>query len=136
MKERNTIYNLNSEVDYRETLMLAEFNEKYDAEDLIDTYYSSKNQDEDEAFDAMFLKYTGNKAAKEIEVEVIPGRNIKVSGHGKIGRFDFRSLIDSNYGSSDFIAICNHFHVVFLENIPTIDVSNKNLARRFILFVF
>lgn len=116
--------------------MLAEFNEKYDAEDLIDTYYSSKSQDENEAFDAMFLKYTGNKAAKEIEVEVIPGRNIKVSGHGKIGRFDFKSLIDSNYGSSDFIAICNNFHVVFLENIPTIDVSNKNLARRFILFVF
>ncbi len=116
--------------------MLAEFNEKYNSEDLIDTYYSSKKPEEEKAFDNMFLKYTGNKEAKELEVEVIPGRNIKVKGHGKIGRFNFNNLIDSNYGSSDFIAICNRFHVVFLENIPKIDVSNKNLARRFILFVW
>lgn len=135
LKRNNTVFKLSSKVDYREKIMLQEFNERFTADDCIDTYFSPFTPDQKQRFEAMFSKYTGNKPAVESQLKVIPGRSIKVFGTSKIGRFDFKYLMDSNFGAADFIAICNKFHVIFLENIPKIDVSNKNQARRFILFV-
>lgn len=135
LKKHNTVFKLNSEVDYREKLMLQEFNERFKTEDYLDTYFAPFGEETKHEFNMMFHKYTGNKPAVESELEVIKGRSIKVYGTSKIGRFDFKQLIDTHYGASDFIAICNKYHVIFLDNIPRIDMTNRNLARRFILFV-
>lgn len=135
LKKHNIVVKLNSEVDYREKLMLTEFNSRFTADDYIDTYYAPFLISEKEKFESMFYKYTGSKPAVESLLEVIKGRNIKVYGTSKIGRFTYKQLIDSNYGAADFIAICHKYHVIFLEDIPKIDVSNKNTTRRFILFV-
>ena len=35
-------------------------------------------------------------------------------------------------GSLDFLAVARHFHTVLLENIPKLDLSRRNEAKRFI----
>jgi predicted ATPase len=59
---------------------------------------------------------------------------IKKCGKG-VAFFEFDELFDSPMGSADFLAICRNFHSIIIRNIPIIKVSERNKARRFILFV-
>lgn len=54
---------------------------------------------------------------------------------GKIIIINFRSFQEKNWGSSDFLALCEQSPIILLDNLTQIDLSNKNLARRFILFI-
>lgn len=54
---------------------------------------------------------------------------------GKIVVINFRNFQDRNWGSSDFLALCEQSPIILLDDLAQIDLSNKNLARRFILFI-
>ena len=69
------------------------------------------------------------------ELEPFPGRKILVEGSNKIGKLSFEKYIKGTYGASDYGAICKHFEVVLLENVPRIEMSNPSVSKRFILFV-
>lgn len=134
LKKKNTVYRLNSEIDYREAQLLAEFNKK-STDGIIDIFFHPFGQKSQTGFNDLFKRYTDGKTPLPIEITVIPGRVIVLNGVGKIGRFSFKELIESNMGAADFMAICKKFSVIFLEGVPKIDMSNRNVARRFILFV-
>ncbi len=133
--ENNIIYNVESETDYREKMILAEMNQKYSKEEKLKIFYHPFNSDNFKKFDEMFLKYTGNRKALETTINVVEGRLIKGRGVGRIGRFDFNYLFNNDLGASDFIAICKKYVFIFIENFEEVDVSNKNMTRRIILFI-
>lgn len=54
---------------------------------------------------------------------------------GKIVIVNFRSFQEKNWGASDFLALCGQSPIILLDDLTQIDLSNKNLARRFILFI-
>ena len=54
---------------------------------------------------------------------------------GKIVIINFRTFQDQNWGASDFLAMCEQSPIILLDDLTEIDMSNKNLARRFILFI-
>jgi len=54
---------------------------------------------------------------------------------GEIVIINFKYLQDKNWGASDFLALCEQSPVILLDNLQQINLSDKNLARRFILFI-
>lgn len=55
--------------------------------------------------------------------------------NGKLLIINFDHLENKNWGASDFLAVCEQTPMVLLDNLKTIDLSDRNLARRFILFI-
>ncbi|KAK5086276.1 hypothetical protein LTR70_007350 [Exophiala xenobiotica] len=47
----------------------------------------------------------------------------------------FSQLCQANLGPADYISICSAFHTVVVTQIPTLTLSMKNEARRFITFL-
>ena len=58
-----------------------------------------------------------------------------MKGSGKVGRVNFKEVFDGVYGASDFIAMTKRFEAILVDNVEQINMSDANLARRFILFV-
>lgn len=54
---------------------------------------------------------------------------------GKIVIINFKSFQTKNWGASDFLALCEQSPIILLDDLDQIDLSDKNLARRFILFI-
>ena len=71
-----------------------------------------------------------------MELTVMSGRKIKIprAANG-VAMFNFPEICEKEYGSMDFIAICRNFHSIFIKNVPIINISERNLSRRFILLV-
>jgi predicted ATPase len=89
--------------------------------------------------DSIFEKLAGGSRVSLVglmDVEVIEGRSIHVKGYDKIAFLDFVPVFDKGvYGASDFIALTVKFEAILLKNIPQIGLEDRNMARRFILFV-
>lgn len=54
---------------------------------------------------------------------------------GNITIINFKDLEKQNWGNSDFLAISENSEFVLLSNLEKIDLTDRNLARRFILFI-
>lgn len=54
---------------------------------------------------------------------------------GQIVVVHFRHFQDRHWGASDFLALCEQAPIVLLDELDQVDLSNRNLARRFILFI-
>ena len=42
---------------------------------------------------------------------------------GGVARFSFSELCDENRGAADYLAIAQHFHTVFLSNVPVMSLQ-------------
>ena len=66
----------------------------------------------------------------------VAGRRIPIPRMGGgMARFSFADLCSKPLGSSDYLALCEHFHTFFLEDIPQLPPERYNEARRFIKLV-
>jgi predicted ATPase len=50
-------------------------------------------------------------------------------------RLSFHELCDNPLGAEDYAKLSATYHTVFVEDIPQMDISMANLARRFITLV-
>tara|TARA_A100001015_G_C15034460_1_gene735256 strand:- start:330 stop:1418 length:1089 start_codon:yes stop_codon:yes gene_type:complete len=67
---------------------------------------------------------------------LISGRAISMnSSGGGVAFFDFKDLCENPLGSSDFLEIADRFKVLFISNIPILDQTKNNEARRFIWLI-
>src|SRR5690606_15194260 len=66
----------------------------------------------------------------------IKGRDILVpaAAHGA-ARFRFADLCEAPLGATDFRAIAQHFHTVFVDGVPRLDGRSNDAARRFVLLI-
>lgn len=68
---------------------------------------------------------------------------LRVLGHpvavpevaGNVARFAFADLCDKPLGATDFLAIARAFHTIVMDDIPVIQASQRNEAKRFINLV-
>ena len=66
------------------------------------------------------------------------GRQVKIpqaSLEYGVARFTFNDLCRQARGAADYLLIGQHFHTVFVEDIPALTMNDVNLVRRFIIFV-
>lgn len=100
-----------------------------------DTFVYPNNERNQKKFDKIFQDLSGETEAKEMEVNVLEGRNLKILGAGNVALIDHQKMFNGNFGASDFIAICDNFGAILLTNMQQMSLTDRNLVRRFILFV-
>jgi predicted ATPase len=52
-----------------------------------------------------------------------------------VARLEFTQLCDTALGASDYIALAQRFHTIFLLNVPQLSLRERDQARRFITLI-
>ncbi|EDO32020.1 predicted protein [Nematostella vectensis] len=101
------------------------------------TYYHPINSDTDAILNSAFCDVVGAGTKLTRTSLQVYGRNVvvPVASQNGVARFSFDELCRSPLGPADYITICNNYHTVFLENIPQMNIYQKNEARRLLSFI-
>jgi cell division protein ZapE len=120
LKERMDVLELDGGVDYR----LARLSDRR-------TYHTPLGPAARAAVDEAFAGLTDGAEARPDSLTV-KGRRVKVPWAARgVARFAFDDLCRAALGSQDYLAVATHFHTVVLIDVPRMDESMRNEARRF-----
>jgi cell division protein ZapE len=98
-------------------------------------FHTPLGEESSRALANCFRQLSG-KDAYDGKTIVISGREIDTAGHGSgAAWFTFGSLCESSRSSLDYIEIAREFHTVILSDIPRLDSTADDAARRFIQLV-
>lgn len=102
-----------------------------------ETYFTPLTAETEKAFDEAFCQAVGSGLRLSSVSLPVYGRKVivPVASENRVARFSFSELCRSPLGPADYITICNHFHTVFVEDVPQMSIYQKNEARRFLSFV-
>ncbi|MGB7285465.1 MAG: cell division protein ZapE [Salaquimonas sp.] len=125
LKTHCEVYELDARTDYRlEKLSKAP------------VYMAPLGPKSEQAMDLIWQRMTGGRINDDKADDVtlkVKGRKVDVprsfEGHA---RFDFADLCDRPLGSQDYLAIARNYHTIFIDNVPLMDLSHRNQAKRFI----
>lgn len=124
LKSHVDVINLDSRTDYRL--------EKLDRQPV---YLSPLGPETERRMDAAWAAHK-NGAEEKPDVIHIKGRDIEVPrAVAGAARFSFDDLCARPLGASDYIAIANRYPTLFIDNVPVLDYSRRNEAKRFILLI-
>ncbi len=124
IEERMNVVKLDARVDFRlEKLRGAP------------VYYTPADGLARDAMDLAFRRLTGRSFGVPMEINVA-GRAIEAprTANG-VARFTFDELCKRPHAAPDYLAIARQFHTVLIDDVPTLDYSNRNEARRFIWLI-
>lgn len=85
-----------------------------------------------------FEQLTKNDHITSIKIATPTGRQVSVPQASQlynISKFSFDDLCRKPLGAADYLAIGEHFHTVFIEDVPKIRLNEINVLRRFITFI-
>lgn len=125
LEQHCIVHHLQSTLDYRKLL----------SKDMDCFFFVGPENDKlDEAFERLL----DDKDATSIQLPVSFQRHLVVQrAHPDrlVGRFTFEELCQRDVGASDYRAVAQAFPIVLLENIPRLNLTQHNEARRFITLV-
>lgn len=124
LKDNCEVYELDARTDYR-------------LEKMSDApvYIAPLGKKADSVFENQWL---GMTAGFEIKSSVVKrkGREIIVPACANgVVRFTFADLCDTPLAAADYLAIAEKYHTFFVQNVPIMNVSVRNQAKRFILLI-
>ena len=120
IKERCSIYDMNSTTDYRLTGINAK------------TYMFPINPANEKKFNQMFLDGTKGFKPQE-DVLTVFGRDVVVPrGLNGVCMFTFAELCGGSLSTADYGVISQKYHTVYIKHIPTFSVASGDNKRRFI----
>lgn len=124
LKQHVDVINLDSRTDYRL--------EKLDRQPV---YLTPLGSETTKRMDAAWTAHK-NGAEEKPDVIHIKGRDIPVR-HAVAGaaRFTFNELCAQPLAASDYIAIVTRYQTLFIDDVPILDYSRRNEAKRFILLI-
>jgi cell division protein ZapE len=95
-------------------------------------YHVPNDANSKRALDRAFKTLTGVERGRESFIEVL-GRKVHVPqrAHG-VARFRFADLCEQPLGATDYLEIAREFHTLVIDDIPVMDESKRNEAKRFI----
>ena len=126
-----------AELQKRMDVMKLEARADYRLEKLsgAPVYHVPADADARAALDAAWNRLTGD-AAPHPGVLAAKSRRIEVPAAAPgIARFGFRDLCDKPLGASDYLLVARAFHTLIIDDIPVMDVSRRNEAKRFITLI-
>ncbi|THD61799.1 cell division protein ZapE [Phenylobacterium sp.] len=99
------------------------------------TWFSPIDPDNERSFDALWRDMLDGVEETGATLEVL-GRKIALP-HALGGqvRASFASLCAVALGPNDYVALAERFHTVFLEDVPKLDPSRREEARRFVILI-
>ncbi len=118
------VVSLDTDKDYRL--------EKLDRQPVYLTPLDEKNA---KRMDAAWAAHKNGAEEKPAKIH-IKGRDIVVSrAVPGAARFHFADLCSQPLGASDYIAIVTRYPTLFIDDVPVLDLSRRNEAKRFILLI-
>lgn len=125
LKGKMDVYHLDGGIDYRL--------EKIKNDD----FYCYPDNDANQAkMNKMFAIMT--------EGHEVGPKTLKVKGHDlyipsqsdhRIARFDYKNIIDKDYGALDFLELAQMYEVVMIDHVPQWTKDQKNEVKRFMVLV-
>lgn len=90
----------------------------------------------DAKLQATMQSLLGNCQLETRYIDVIEGRKLTVHKcYGHLGVFTFNELCEVALGAIDYLALCKHFNLFIITNIPKLTIENHNEALRFITLI-
>lgn len=100
-----------------------------------DVYYFGTGPQARAAMDRLWLRITGGEKGAPTFVESI-GRQIAVPCAALgAARFGFADLCEQPLGSRDFVRLSHAFDSIIIDDVPQMDRTKSNAAKRFILLI-
>ncbi len=99
------------------------------------TWFSPVDPDNRRTFEALWRDMLGPEEESGATLEVL-GRKITLphASGGQV-RATFASLCSVALGPNDYVALADHFHTVFLEDVPKLAANRREEARRFVILI-
>eukprot|EP01138_Halocafeteria_seosinensis_P005722 gb/GECG01005850.1/.p1 GENE.gb/GECG01005850.1/~~gb/GECG01005850.1/.p1 ORF type:complete len:559 (+),score=62.55 gb/GECG01005850.1/:1-1677(+) len=124
------------------------FDYRMNTETLPGIMFFSVSSDDDlvrRYLQEVFSVCTGSSEAFPETIRVAFGRHFDVQWQGRrtlpngreygVAWFTFEELCCRSIGAADYLALTEAYQTIILENVPQLDISQHNEARRFITFI-
>ena len=108
-------------------------------------YLSPINATHTALFEQQFALFRQEGTGTKMRQLEVLETNLLVYGHilrvpaavagRRIALFSFKELCSEMLGAADFLDLGHHFHVIFLQALPKLDLANRNELRRLIVLV-
>ena len=99
------------------------------------TWFSPNDPDHERRFEALWRDMLAGEEESGATLEVL-GRKVHLPhASGGLLRASFASLCGVALGPNDYVALADHFHTVFLEDVPQLGASQREAARRFVILI-
>jgi len=122
LKEHTKIIEMGGEFDYRKKALQE-----------IGFYYLSSNSDSDQKLEEHFHRLSGVELHQDRTDIIINSRKIPVRmWNAEVVWFDFNDLCNTPRSTEDYTQIATFFRTILISNIPVMDSSMEDAARRFI----
>ena len=123
LQSRLDILQLDAAGDYRQDRMKG-----------MDVYFTPLGPETDRRMDQVWHALTGS-AAGPCDLKV-KGRRLRISASAAGAmRESFEALCARALGAADYLTIASHFHTVMVDNIPALDRTKRNEAKRFVTLI-
>lgn len=133
LKKNCKVLCLDSGIDYRRT----------DMSFIGKVFFSSLGKETTNELDWIFANLAQQQRNENAEcspgpttIQVLGTRKLNAPRTcGRVADFTFEELCAQPLGAADYLALCEHFDIIILRNIPKMTVSQKTEARRFITLI-
>lgn len=99
------------------------------------TWFSPNDPDNQRSFLGLWREMLGGEEELGETLEVL-GRKVHLPhAAGGMVRASFASLCSVALGPNDYLAMAEHFHTVFLEDVPKLTPNRREEARRFVILI-
>ena len=88
-----------------------------------------------QTFDRLWTDLLDGSAETGAAIEVLGRKLTFKRAAGGLLRASFAELCAEALGPQDYLAIAEHFHTLFLEDVPRLDAGRRNEARRFVTLI-
>ena len=99
------------------------------------TWFSPNDADNEAGFDALWAEMLDGDPETGATLEVYGRKEHWPRAAGGLLRAHFRSLCAEALGPSDYLAIAERFHTVFVEALPRLKPEMRDAARRFAILI-
>lgn len=124
LKEHVKVLNLVAETDYRMEKL-----------DRLPVYMTPLGLETSRMMDQAWASVTdGTDVIRESVI--VMGRTITVpKAAGDAARFSFAELCEAPLAARDYLALVKRYTTLFIDNVPIMDLPQRNAAKRFILLI-
>ncbi len=99
------------------------------------TWHAPLDETARAALDAAFAALTEG-ATPRADSLTVKGRRLPVPLAARgVARFAFKDLCEAALGAEDYLTLATHFHTLVLDEVPAMDDSRRNEARRFMTLI-
>jgi cell division protein ZapE len=99
------------------------------------TWFSSADPDHRRSFDALWRDMLGPEEESGATIEILGRKIMLPHASGGLVRATFASLCSVALGPNDYVALADHFHTVFLDEVPKLTPARREEARRLVILI-